>query len=149
MLAIYWQVFYWKLMKKKKGSTCFWPPLLMSFFHCAVSQQSLWLSFHCSFIYKMYFLLLIGSSASFLLFCVGTFLILFLNVYAVLLYLSLAISPKSFHPSGFFLSFEVSGELVIEPLGTSDTLLQEGVWTSVLNCSYLRFCQVLFNSFSP
>lgn len=97
----------------------------------------------------MYFLLLIGSSASFLLFCVGTFLILFLNVYAVLLYLSLAISPKSFHPSGFFLSFEVSGELVIEPLGTSDTLLQEGVWTSVLNCSYLRFCQVLFNSFSP
>lgn len=61
----------------------------------------------------MYFLLLIGFLASFLLFCVGTLLILFLNVYALRLYLSLAASPESFHPSGFLLSFEVSEVLVL------------------------------------
>lgn len=121
----------------------------MSFFHCTIRQQSLWLPFHRCFFNKMYFLLLTGFLGNFLLFCVGTFLILFLNVYAVCLYLSLAVSPKSFIPRAFFFQLRSAKSLCFSQWALFTLLFFGGIWTCPLNCSYLRFCQAPLNFFSP
>lgn len=76
---------------------------LMSFFHCMVSQQSLGFSFHLPLFIKCVSCCLLDCLLLFSYSVLDHFWVyLFLNVYMVHLYLSLAISPKSFIPQVFF-----------------------------------------------